>query len=123
MYPRLLSNLCERSLCRVLNSFKFPINRLSHALHKHEEKPNAEIVSTRFPDYKIIYTFHYIKHISALNTAKRRLTFFVGAAGPIIVGLQLADIISFDIASSSIASGKMLQSDIFFKTNNYDHMN
>ncbi|XP_012221177.1 transmembrane protein 186 [Linepithema humile] len=108
MYPRLLLNLCERSLCRASSSFKFPINRLSHALNKREEKPNTEIVSTRFSDYKIIYTFPYIKHVRAINVVKRRLTFFVAAAVPVIVGLHLADIISFDIASSSIASGILL---------------
>lgn len=112
MYPRLLLNFCERALCRAPNNFKFPINRLCHALNKREEKPNAEIVSTKFPDYKIIYAFPYIEHVSAINFVKHRFTFFIGAAVPVILGLHLTDIISFDIASSSIASGKTLH---FFK--------
>jgi len=114
MYPRLLLNFCEQSLCRASSSFKLSINRLSHALNKREEKPNAEIVS-RFPDYKVIYTFPHIKYVSAINFVKRRLTLFVGAAVPVIFGLHLADIVSFDVASSSVATGEMLHIDIFLK--------
>lgn len=108
MYSRLLLNLCERSLCRASSNFKLPINKSNHALRKHEEKPSAEIVSTKFPDYKIIYIFPYVKQISALNIVKYRLTLFVGAAVPLIAGLHLADIVSFDIASSGVATGVLL---------------
>lgn len=109
MYLRLLTNLCERSLYRASSNVGLQINRLCHAANKNEEKQEVEILSTRFPGYKAIYIFPYIKYISIINIVKYRMTMLTAIAAPMIAGLYLVDIMPFDIASSSIASGKIVQ--------------
>lgn len=109
MYLRLLTRLCEQSLPRASSNVRFQINRLCHAANKNEEKQAVDSsVSTRFPDYKTIYSFPYIKYASAINVAKYRISIFTIAAAPVIIGLYLTDIVPLDIANSAIASGKSL---------------
>lgn len=124
MYPRLLLNLCERSLYRVSSGVKSSVKRLSHVASKDEEKRKVENVSTRFPDYKekrkvetvsnastrfpdhkIIYVFPYTKQACGINVVKRRLTLFAGVATPVIIGLHLASILPFDITIVTITTG------------------
>ncbi|XP_050460158.1 transmembrane protein 186 [Cataglyphis hispanica] len=104
MYFRLLTNICERSLYRTSNNVRLQINRPCHAI-KNEEKRKVEITSTRFPDYKIIYSFPYIKYASTINMVKHKITLFTAAVVPVIVGFYLTDTVSLDTATSAIASG------------------
>lgn len=114
MYFRLLTRLCERSLYRTSSNVRPQISRLCRAANKNEEKREVEINSTRFPGYKVIYTFPYAKHASAINIVKHRITIFTVAAVPVIVGLCLTDIVSLDTAVSAITSGKTLINYFFF---------
>ena len=108
MYSRLLSNLCERFLYRASNSVRYSnIKTLSHVANKNEEKQKVEIVSTKFPDYEVIYMFPFIKQACSLNVVKYRFTIFVGVATPVIIGLHLASLLPFDVTSASIAIGKI----------------
>lgn len=108
MYSRLLLNLCERFLYRTSNSVSYSnIKTISHVANKNEEKQKVEIVSTKFPDYEVIYTFPFIKQVCGLNIVKYRFTIFVGVATPMIIGLHLASILSFDTTIVSIAAGKI----------------
>ncbi|XP_029170115.1 LOW QUALITY PROTEIN: transmembrane protein 186 [Nylanderia fulva] len=104
MYFRLLTKLCERSLYRTSSNVRPQISRLCHAAEK-EEKQEIEITSERFPDYKVIYIFPYIKYASLINLVKHKMTIFIGAAVPVVGGLCLTNIVSFDTAVSAIASG------------------
>lgn len=108
MYLRLLTNLCERSLYRASSNVGLRIDRLCHAANKNEKKQEEEIVSTKFPDYKIIYIFPYIRYISMINVVKFRMTVLTGMVVPVVAGLYLTNIMSFDMAISAIASGKIL---------------
>lgn len=108
MYLRLLTNLCERSLYRASSNVGLRINRLCHAANKNEKKQEMEIVSTRFPDYKAIYIFPYIRFISIINKVKFQMTVIIATAMPVIAGLYLTNIMSLDMAISAIASGKIL---------------
>lgn len=105
MYLRLLTNLCERFLYRASSNVGLRINRLCHAANKNEEKQEAKIVSTRFPDYKVIYIFPYIKYISVINKVKFPLTILTATAVPVIAGLYLTNIMSLEMTISSITSG------------------
>ncbi|KAG5335089.1 TM186 protein, partial [Acromyrmex charruanus] len=106
MYSRLLSNLCERFLYRVSNSVRYSnIKTLSHVANKNEEKQKVEIVSTKFPDYEVIYMFPFVKQACGLNVVKYRFTIFAGVATPVIIGLHLANFLPFDVTSTSIAVG------------------
>lgn len=107
MYFRLLTNICERSLYRPSNNVRLQINRPCHAI-KNEEKRQVEITSTRFPDYKVIYSFPYIKYASIINIVKHRITIFTASVVPVMVGLYLTDTVSLDTTTSAIASGKIL---------------
>lgn len=109
MYLRLLTSLCERSLYRASSNVGFQINRLCHVANKNEGKQEVKTVSTKFPDYKAIYVFPYIKYISIINVVKYQMTVLTVIAVPMITGLYLTDIIPLDIAGSSIASSKILQ--------------
>lgn len=104
MYPRLLLNLYKRSLRRASNSVRVNITRLSHVASK-DEKKHQEIVSERFPDYKVIYVFPFIKQACSVNVTKRRFTIFAVATTPVIIGLYLAGILPLDITAVSITSG------------------
>lgn len=106
MYLRLLTNLCERSLYRASSNVGLRINRLCHAANKNEKK--QEIVSKRFPDYKVIYIFPYIRYISVINKVKFQMTVIIATTMPVIAGLYLTNIMSLDMAISAIASGKIL---------------
>lgn len=66
------------------------------------------VISTRFPDYKVIYSFPYIKHASVINIVKHRITIFTATVVPVMVGLYLTDIVSLDTTTSAIASSKIL---------------
>ncbi|KYN11640.1 PREDICTED: transmembrane protein 186 [Trachymyrmex cornetzi] len=106
MYSRLLSNLCERFLYRASNSVRYSnIKTLSHVANKNEEKQKVEIVSTKFPDYEVIYMLPFAKQACSLNVIKYRFTIFVGVATPAIIGLHLTSILSYDVISVSIAIG------------------
>lgn len=108
MYSRLLLNLCERSLYRASSNVRLNIKRSSHhAASKEETKRQEEIVSTIFPDYKVIYVFPFIKQACGINVVKRRFTKFIGVATPVIVGLHLTSILSFDMTFVAIACGKI----------------
>lgn len=107
MYSRLLLNLCERSLYRASSNVRLNVKRSSHVASKEETKRQEEIVSTIFPDYKVVYVFPYIKQACGINVVKRRFTILTGVATPVIVGLNLASILSFDITAVSITSGKI----------------
>ncbi|XP_070151705.1 transmembrane protein 186-like [Polyergus mexicanus] len=110
MYLRLLTNICDRSLYRTSNNARLQINRLCHAVNKYEEKREMEtIISTRFPDYKVIYSFPYIKHASVINIVKHRITIFTTAfIVPVMVGLYLTDIVSSDTTTSVIGSSVII---------------
>lgn len=108
MYSRFLSNLCEWSVCRASSYGVLQASRLSHVANKNERKQEAAIAQARFPGYKMIYAFPFVKYASALNSAKRRFTYLVGAFVPIVVGLQSTDVISSSVAISSIASGNAI---------------
>lgn len=108
MYFRLLTNICERSLYRTSNNVRLQISRPCHAVNKNEEKREVEITSTRFPDYKMIYSFPYIKYASIINIIKQRITIFTAAVVPVMVGLYLTDTVALDTTTSAIASGKIL---------------
>jgi len=105
MYPRLLLNLYERSLYRASSSIRLNINRLNHVANKDEEERKAKTVSTRFPDYKVIYIFPFAKQACGINVVKYRFTIFTGIATPVIFGLHLASILPFDITVVSITTG------------------
>lgn len=107
MYPRLLLNLYKRSLYRASNNARLNIKRLNHVASKEETKQQEEIVSTVFPDYKVIYVFPFIKQVCGINIVKRRFTIFTGVAVPVIVGLHLANILPYDITFVSIIFGKI----------------
>lgn len=113
MYARLRSSFRERCLHRASSNVKLQLDRSNRAARNEgvEEKPReteAETVSTRFPDYKVIYTFPRIKYVSALNATKLRFTYFTGAIVPVIVGLRLFDVVSFEVAVTSITCGTIL---------------
>lgn len=108
MYFRLLTNLCKRSLYRPSSNVGLQVGRLCHAAAKNEEKREVETASIKFPDYKIIYSFPYIRYVSAMNVTKYRLTIFILAFTPAMAGLNLMDIVPFDITSSCIASGVLV---------------
>lgn len=107
MHPRILLNLCKRSLYRASYGITLNIKRSSHAVGKDEEKQQKEIFSMTFPDYKVVYIFPFINQVCAINGVKRRFTVFVGAATPVIVGLYLTSILSFQATVTSIALGKI----------------
>lgn len=108
MCPRLLLNLCKRSLYRASNGVRSNITRLSHVASKDEKKhQELEIVSERFPNYKVIYIFPFVKQACGINVTKRRFTILVGATTPVIIGLYLSDILSSDITTVSLASGNI----------------
>lgn len=104
MYFRLFTRLCGRSLYRTSNVGP-QVNKLCHAVKKNEEKREIEISSERFPDYKVIYIFPYVKHASVINHVKYRLTIFTGAAVPVIAGFYFINFVSLETAVSAIASG------------------
>lgn len=114
MYPRLLLNLCERSLYRVSSGVKLNNKRFSHVANKDIEKREAETVSTRFTDYKVIYMFPFVKQVSGINIIKLRFTIVTGVATPVIIGLHLAGILSFDTTVVSITTGKIPMNFRFF---------
>ncbi|XP_012064279.1 PREDICTED: uncharacterized protein LOC105627610 [Atta cephalotes] len=111
MYSRLLSNFCERAknvfLYRASNSIRCSnIKTLSHiAKNKNEEKQKVEIVSTKFPDYEVIYMFPFVKQACGLNVVKYRFTMFIGVATPVIIGFHLTNFLPFDVTSTSITVG------------------
>ena len=113
MYSRLLSNFCERAknvfLYRASNSIRCSnIKTLSHiAKNKNEEKQKVEIVSTKFPDYEVIYMFPFVKQACGLNVVKYRFTMFIGVATPVIIGFHLTNFLPFDVTSTSITVGKI----------------
>lgn len=106
MYPRLLLNFCERSVYRASGSIGLNVKRLSHVVKKDEKVQQVEIVSTRFPDYKVIYVFPYIKQACGVNIVKRQFSILFGAAAPVIVGLNLAGVLSYDTTTPPIVVGK-----------------
>ncbi|XP_024878996.1 transmembrane protein 186 [Temnothorax curvispinosus] len=113
MYPRLLLNLYKRSLHRASNSIRLNslnIKTLSHAATKKEseEKQHAKVVSERFPDYKIIYIFPFVKQVCGINVVKRRVTIFAAAATPVIIGLHLAGILPLDLTVVTITTGAIM---------------
>ncbi|XP_076645065.1 transmembrane protein 186-like [Halictus rubicundus] len=62
----------------------------------------------KYPDYEIVYTFPYIKHVSAINVIKRNQTVFTGACTLTCIGARLLDFISTDICLSAIATSSIL---------------
>jgi len=88
---------------------------LNHVASENGNQPKEEIISSRFADYKIIYTFPYIKYAGKINIIKRQFTFFFGAATPVTICLQLTNILSFDIAIGFLMSGKVLYIVIFLR--------
>ncbi|XP_014471930.1 PREDICTED: transmembrane protein 186 [Dinoponera quadriceps] len=110
MYPRIAMKLCERSLYRVLTSIRLQCSTLSHATKKDVEKQTMELTSKKFPGYKLIYFFPYIAQVGTLNSVKLRFTYLTGAVVPVFTGLQLANVISFDVAGASICSVLILTS-------------
>jgi len=108
MYPRLLLNFCERSLYRASSSIGLNVKRLSHVAKKDEKEQQGEIVSTRYPDYKVVYVFPYIKQACGVNIVKRRFSILFGTAAPVIVGLNLAGILSYDTTIPPIVVGVII---------------
>lgn len=108
MYLRLLLNLCKRSSYRVSNGVRSNVRRFSHIANKDEEKQKVEIVSTRFPDYKVIYTLPLLKQACSINVVKHRFTIFTAVATPVIVGLHLTSVLSLDAAIVSITTGVLM---------------
>jgi len=95
-------------LYRASNSVRYSnIKTLSHVANKNEEKQKVEIVSTKFPDYEVIYMFPFVKQACGLNVVKYRFTMFIGVATPVIIGLHLTNFLPFDVTSTSIAVGKI----------------
>lgn len=114
MYHRLCLNLYERSLYRISSGVRFQFSRLNHIASKDEAQRNVETVLTKFPDYKIIYSFPYIKYMGNINRMKQRFTILLGATLPATVCLQLTGILSFDTAASLTMTGKVLHCYCFF---------
>jgi len=120
MYHRLCLNLFTRS-AYTFNAYcassgiRFQFNRLNHVASENGNQPKVETISSRFADYKIIYTFPYIKYASKINIMKQRFTFFIGAATPVTICLQLTNM-SFDIATGFLITGKVLYI-VIFSTN------
>jgi len=107
MYLPFLLNLYKRSLYHV-TSVRSTIKRLNHVASKDKKKQEMETVSTKFPDYKVIYIFPFIKQARSINIVKHRFTIFIGITTPVIVGLHLTNILPFDITIGLITSGKIL---------------
>ncbi|KAL6262327.1 hypothetical protein P5V15_007418 [Pogonomyrmex californicus] len=107
MYPRLLLNLCERSLYRASNCIRLDVKRLSNAANKNE-KNLPEVNSTKFPDYKVIYIFPSIKQVCALNVVKNRFTVLSGVAAPVLIGLKYTNILSFETSISLLLAGILM---------------
>ncbi|XP_012543641.1 transmembrane protein 186 [Monomorium pharaonis] len=107
MYPRLLLNFCERFLYRVTcNHIRLNVKRASYVASEDEkERKKVEPVSMKFPDYEVIYRFPFIKLVASINIMKRRFTVLTAAVTPVIFGLHLASILSFDITIVSITTG------------------
>lgn len=116
MYPRLAMKFCQRSLYRGLTDIRLRCSTLSHVPKKDMEKQTMDLVSKKFPGYKVIYVFPYIAHASAFNAGKRRITYLTGAVVPLTIGLGLIDVISFNVAGSIIISGKILRSKLHLLT-------
>jgi hypothetical protein len=122
MYPRLLLKFCERSLYRISSGVRLNVRRLGHVAKKDEKEREAEPVSTKFPDYKVIYVFPFVKHVSGINIVKRRFTIFAAIATPVIFGLHLASILPVEITAVSIITGKIsiTQTDFRLFLNDYN---
>lgn len=115
MYPRLLLNLCKRSSYRASSGVRLNFKRSSHVANKDLKKRETEIVSTKFPDYRIIYIFPFIKQVSGINALKRRFTILTGAATPVIISLHLVNILPFEATVASIITGKIPTNLLFSK--------
>lgn len=107
MYSRLLTRVCERSSYRALTDIRTTqVSRLSHVAVKNEE-PTAEIVSAKFPDFKVIYTLPRIQLASAVNKMKRHFTILASLTVPAVYALHNAEILSTNISIATVATGKI----------------
>ncbi|KAL0107103.1 hypothetical protein PUN28_015561 [Cardiocondyla obscurior] len=103
MYPRLLLNLYERSIYRASRTVGLNITRTAYTTVKREEK--TEIVSEKFPDYKVLYIFPFVKKISSVNILKRKFTILNGIGIPVSIGLSLTGILTVDTTITLITTG------------------
>lgn len=104
--------LCERSLYRGFTNIRLRCSTLSHTITKKDtekdiKKPSIDLLSKKFPGYKVIYVFPFIHYAFITNIAKRNLTYFTGLLVPVMIGLRMVDIIP-NIAETSIITGKIL---------------
>ncbi|XP_076288890.1 transmembrane protein 186-like [Lasioglossum baleicum] len=86
------------------------INKYCHTnIYKKVINDSTKILkSEKYPDYEVVYTFPYIKHLCAVNIIKRNQTVFTGACTLTCIGARLLDLISTDICLSTIVTSSLL---------------
>lgn len=89
-----------------MTDIRTQVSRLSHVVVKNEE--STEIVSAKFPDFKVIYTFPRITLVSAVNKIKRHFTMFASLTVPAVYALHTAEILSTDMSVATVAAGVIL---------------
>ncbi|XP_054016745.1 transmembrane protein 186 [Hylaeus anthracinus] len=85
-----------RLMQRVSVKVDTTIRHCSKITYKREKNHLQVNKSVKYPDYKIIYSFPYVRYTSFLNVLKRNQTIVTGALIPIFAGLQLLNIVSMD---------------------------
>lgn len=108
-----LINQCVRTPTYRINNAKIGIKFLCQIPIKEKQtlQPTSTIndknlTESKYPEYKIIYRFPYIKYISLYHKSKRNILIGSVVTTPLMVLLSQGNIISEIFATSSLILGK-----------------
>lgn len=108
-----LINQCVRTPTYRINNAKIGIKFLCQIPIKEKQtlQPTSTIndknlTESKYPEYKIIYRFPYIKYVSLYHKSKRNILIGSVVTTPLMVLLSQGNIISEIFATSSLILGK-----------------